>query len=362
MDIRKQKVYENCNIQHFKELLEREHGIAISYSALYNLMKEAGVESPKKHRHTVKHRRRKRKTRAGELEQIDATPYDWFSNGQQYALHGTIDDATGKITGLYMTENECLQGYFEVMKQVVLSFGVPLTMYSDKHTIFRSPVTSQKEEAGEEANLTQFGRAMDELGISIIHAHSPQAKGRIERVWETLQSRLPVEFALKGIKTMEEANNFLSQEYIPMFNERFAVAVEDRPIFIPYTHTEDLEDILCVKETRKTDSAGSFSFRGQRFKILDEGYPLIPARASIEVLVSLRNSIRVRYNGRVFNTVINTKTEAIPKPKRTKPRNVAPSVTPHLKHGSDAWKLVWHYEDYQDSLKFLYELFFKKSA
>ena len=208
VEIRKRDVYQKCNVRHFKELLEREHEIALSYSALYNLLKEAGIESPKKHRKTVKHRRRKRKARAGELLQIDATPFDWLSIGIPFALHGSIDDATGKLTGLYMTQNECLQGYFEVSRQTILGFGVPLSMYSDKHTIFRSPLTGKKEELGEEANLTQFGRALAELGVNIIHAHSPQAKGRIERVWNTLQSRLPVEFRLAGVSTIEEANRF----------------------------------------------------------------------------------------------------------------------------------------------------------
>ena len=138
--IRREERYAKCNHQHFQELLEREHQIKISYSALYNLLKEEGIESPKKRRKVEKHRRRKRKERAGELLQLDATPYDWFETGSRSALHASIDDATGRLTGLYMTENECLQGYFSIMRQTVLGFGVPLSAYSDKHTIFRSPL------------------------------------------------------------------------------------------------------------------------------------------------------------------------------------------------------------------------------
>ena len=195
------------------------------------------------------------------------------------ALHGAIDDATGQLTGLYLTENECLQGYFEIMRQTIRNFGVPLSAYSDKHTIFRSPLTEKKAELGEEANLTQFGRALDEFGVNLIHAHSPQAKGRVERLWGTLQSRLPVEFSLYGITTIEAANRFLSETFIPRFNERFAVESEGGSIFVPYVHKEEIDDILCVKERRKTDSAGSFSYKGQRFKVLDEGHPLIPPQA-----------------------------------------------------------------------------------
>lgn len=367
LKIRQAAIYEQCNISHFKELLEREHKIHISYNALYNLLKNKGISSPKKHKKTVKHRRRKRKASAGEMLQIDASPYDWFDDGNSYALHGAIDDATGIITGLYMTHNECLQGYFEVMRHTILVFGVPLSVYSDKHTIFRSPLTSLKEEKGEEAKLTQFGRALDEFGINIIHAHSPQAKGRIERVWGTLQSRLPVEFKLRGITTIEQANEFFAREYILLFNEQFAVAAEAKPIFIPYTHKEDIDTILCVKETRKTDNAGSFSFQNRTFKILDGGHPLIPAKVSIEVLVSMRGSIRVRYKERVFETMAFIKSEtetskATAKTKKSKQIDVEAQVKPHLFHSSDEWKKVWHYESYAESLVFLYELFFKPVA
>jgi len=362
LEIRKREAYRESNISHFMELLERKHEIRISYDALYKLLKKEGITSPKKHKKTVKHRRRKRKASQGELLQIDATPYDWFNDGKLIALHGAIDDATGMLTGLYLTENECLQGYFEVMRHTFLEYGIPLSVYSDKHTIFRSPLTAKKEEKGEEANLTQFGRALYELGINIIHAHSPQAKGRIERVWETLQSRLPVEFKIRGIKTLEEANAFLAGEYISLFNERFAVTAEDEPIFIPYTHKEDIDTILCIKETRKTDNAGSFSFRNETFKVLDEGHPLIPAKASIEVLVSVRSAIRVRYKGRIFETVAFIKTEKPKAAAKTKKFDITAHVKPHLAHGSDEWKKIWHHESYTESLTFLYELFFKPCA
>jgi transposase len=361
LTIRNEEKYAKCNHQHFMELLEREHGIRISYSALYGLLKGWGIKSPKKRRKTEKHRRRKRKAQSGELLQLDATPYDWFETGGRQALHASIDDATGRITGLYMTDNECLQGYFTIMRQTIQGFGVPLSAYSDKHTIFRSPLTEKKAEVGEEANLTQFGRALAELGVELINAHSPQAKGRVERLFETLQSRLPVEFKLRGITSIEEANPFLAQEFIQLFNNRFAVEAEAESIFIPYKHREDIDNILCVKETRKTDNAGSFSFKGQRFKVLDEGYPLVPAKAEIEVLVTLRDSIRIRYKDRVYGTALNTNV-VIKKASPRKSRAAESQVKPHLRHGSAEWKKVWHFENYAESLAFIYEIFFKPAA
>jgi len=365
IDIYQQDTYAGCNINHFKELLEREHGIRISYSALYGLLKDGGITSPKRHSRTKTHRRRKRKASAGEMLQIDASPYDWLGTGNPIALHGSIDDATGQITGLYMTENECLHGYFEVMRQTCLNFGTPLSVYSDKHTIFRSPATDKHETAGSVANHTQFGRALDELGVSIIYAHSPQAKGRVERVWGTLQSRLPVELRLNGIETVEAANTYIADVYIPMFNERFSVTAESSSIFVPYTYKDDIDNILCIKEQRKTDNAGSFSFHGNLFKVVDGGYPLIPVKTQIEVFVGFRNSLRVQYKGRVFETEIYNKPPAAHSSAKRKPKppaNIEARVQPHLKHGGEDWKRIWHYEDYDESLAFIFELFLDKYA
>ena len=363
LNIRRQDLYRDCNVKHFQELLERKHEIIISYTCLYTILKDAGIESPKKHGTITKHRRRKRKSRAGELLQIDATPYDWFGTGERVALHGCIDDATGQITGLCMQKNECLQGYFEVIRQTCLNFGVPLSVYSDKHTIFRSPLTDKKKELGEEANLTQFGRMLAELGVDIIYAHSPQAKGRIERLWETLQGRLVVEFRLENIATIDEANTFLSERYTGLFNEEFSIAAEEQPIFVPWRAGEDIDNILCVKETRKTDSAGVISFKGKFFKVLDEGYPLIPARAEVEVLLSLRHGVRVRYKDRVYKTELFEKTAKNPIPEASEPTEKPKSNSkPKLVHGSDEWKKYWHAESYSETLDFLYNIFFKPVA
>ena len=364
LEIRKGDAYTGCNIAHFQELLERNEKIKISYSTLHRTLTGAGITSPKRNRKKIKHRRRKRKASAGELLQIDATPYDWFGTGESFALHEAIDDATGQPTGLYIAQNECLQGYFAIMRHTCLNFGVPLNVYSDKHTIFRSPLTAKKEEAGEEANATQFGRALDELGVGIIYAHSAQAKGRIERLWETLQSRLPVEFRLRNITSIESANEFLANEYIGLYSQTFGVEPEQGSIFIPYNHRENIDDILCVKEERQVDSAGVFSYKSVTFKVLDEGYPLIPSKAKIDVLINMQGSIRVRYKGRVYGTTIHAKSESAKSTKRSKKSIpvLETSVKPHLVHGSDEWKKVWHYESYAETLAFIYEIFLKPSA
>lgn len=349
------------NFLHFQEILLADFGILISYSALSSILKNAGFESPKKKK--IRHRthRRKRKPHPGQLIQIDATPYEWFGGTKKYALHGAIDDATGKVTGLFLTQNECLYGYLETMRQCCVDFGVPQSVYSDNHTVFRSPKTGKLtvEEliSGKTVHLTQFGRSMHELGIDLIFAKTPQAKGRIERLWVTLQSRLPIEFAKREIKTVSEANRFLEEEYRELFNQKFSVEPEAESIYVPLADGLDLDTILCVKHTRKTDAAGTFSFKNRCFQILDEGFPIINAQREIMVLLSPRYGIRVDYQGRMYDAIRYLK----PQNKNASikvPKKVIKAVEPHLqlRHSSDEWRAIWWLEDYNLPLKFLYDL------
>lgn len=353
------------NFLHFKDILLTDYGIHISYSALYSILNKQGLKSPKTKKVHRRTQRRKRKSYPGQLIQVDATPYEWFADNTKYALHGAIDDATGQVVGLFLTQNECLYGYLETMRQCCTDFGVPQSVYSDNHTIFRSPKTNRLtvEEliAGKTVNLTQFGRSMYEMGVDLIFAKTPQAKGRIERLWVTLQSRLPVEFAKRGIKTLTEANRFLEEEYRELFNQRFSVEPEGESIFVPLAQGLDIDAILCVKHKRKTDAAGTFSFKNRCFQILDEGFPIINARREIQVLMNPRYGIRVEYQGRVYRAIRYLKPQNKNASTKVSPK-VIKAVEPHLqmRHSSEEWKAIWWMEDYNLSLKFLYELFFEK--
>ena len=145
------------------------------------------------------------------LVQTDGTPFDWFNIGNKYSLHGYIDDATGKILGLYMCENECLMGYLEITRQMLKKYGSPVAIYSDKYSVFfptsSQKLTTEEQLEGKEKPTTQFHRIMDFLGIELIAASTSQAKGRIERLWETLQDRLVTEFKINNIKTIDDAIN-----------------------------------------------------------------------------------------------------------------------------------------------------------
>lgn len=298
--------FSKCNFCHFREILSEKYSINISYSCLYGILKADGIDSPKKRRRFKPHRRRARRDSAGLLLQVDATSFAWFQdNRRKYALHGAIDDATGQITGLYMTKNECLAGYFNMLRRTIENYGVPCSIYADRHTIFQSPNAGKAEfEQSLTINDTQFGRALKELSIDLIAARSPQAKGRVERLWQTLQSRLPVEFALNNISDVDAANKFL-ERYIYTFNSEFAVEPKDTENLFRTVDTEEkLDNILCVRERRKLDNGGTFSYKKKQFKVIetmDTGD--IPPRAFVDVLVDDLYGIRVMYNNTVFEVM-----------------------------------------------------------
>ena len=228
--------YDEANFLHFQELLESKHKIKISYSALRKLLIKKDYKSSGKHRERkIEHPRRQRKEYLGEMLQMDASSHQWFKdNNVYYALHGAIDDATSIVSGLYMCKNECLEGYTQVMRQTIKTYGVPNSVYLDGLSIFFSSkeATIEEQLEGKMVNETQFGKMMSALGVHMIHAHSSQAKGRIERLWKTLHGRLETEFAIKGIKTVEEANAFFP-EFLKKFNKKFSVQASkpESPIF-----------------------------------------------------------------------------------------------------------------------------------
>ena len=211
LNIKQDPAYDKVNILHFQELLEREHQIKISYTALRSLLISNGYQSPKKQRkRKVKHPRRPRKSQSGEMLQVDASFHQWFKgDSRYYTIHGLIDDATNNVTGLYMCENECMEGYMQIMRQTIKNYGVPKSLYTDGLSVFYSTKqpTIEEQLAGKTVNKTQFGVMMETLGVHMIHARSSQAKGRIEREWGTMQGRIETEFAIRNITTPEQANS-----------------------------------------------------------------------------------------------------------------------------------------------------------
>ena len=304
LELRSSYEYEISNFKHFQELLKERENIDISYSALYNILRNAGIKSPKKHCKTKLHHRRKRKECEGMMLQADGTPFEWFGDGQKYSLHGFIDDATGKITGLYMCKNECLLGYLEVLRQTLENYGIPISLYPDKYSVFFPPkkvddhITIEEQLNGREKGITQFGRIVEELGIEMFAASSPQAKGRIERLWETLQSRLVTEFRIYHIKTIEEANTFLI-EYIEKYNSKFAVeATSKKSVFLKLPKRYNLDELLCVRFERTIDNAGVFSINNSKFQIMDRH---LPPKTRVQIYLSEKIGMRVKSNNKTYD-------------------------------------------------------------
>jgi len=358
--------YVKSNFMHFQELLEKHEKIRVSYSLIHRLLTEANIQSPKKRRRFKPHRRRCRKAQEGLLIQMDATPFDWLGNNQMYALHGAVDDATGNIVGLYLTKNECLQGYFEITRQILLNHGIPISTYSDRHSIFLSTkkgkLTIEEELAGKVCNDTQFGRAMKELGVTTIYARSPQAKGRIERLWETLQSRLPVEFQIAAVKDIDQANKFLKR-YIPEFNQRFSIEPQNTQSAFRPLGSLDINTILCIKQKRKVDTGGVFSFYSKHFKVTNEdNLPPIPTHTEITVLINSLIGIGVEYKGNIYGVVpfIKPKKTASDVQKQRKSTAHTPPDIHYYKYGQELFPKLTFEESDREILEMLQDIFLGK--
>ncbi len=208
-------------------------------------------------------------------------------------MFGAIDDATGKVPAALFREREDAAGYIELMKQVVLSHGRPLATYHDRHTIFGGKVNDILQAP----ELSQFGRVLEELGIESIRAYSPQAKGRVERLFGTFQDRLVSELRLAGASTLEEANQVL-REYLPLHNERFGVAADVAgSVYRPLNPGIDPETVFCFKYERVVGSDNTVRLGEHRLQLLPGRYRRSWAKAKVEVHERLDGSIAVYSQG-----------------------------------------------------------------
>lgn len=312
-DVRKQVIsivldkLKGASCQHLSEILYEQFEISLSARSIRRILKEAGIRNPHSCKVSRKRRSRTRMPQEGLLVQCDASPCAWLEErGPVLSLHGIIDDATGKILALYFRPNEDLYGYLQVLSQMVQNYGVPRSIYSDGHTIFFSPnkdkLSIEDELAGKKVSLTQFGKALEELGINHIHARSPQAKGRVERLWGTLQGRLIIEMRLQGVSTMDEANSYLPV-FIERFNHRFSVTPAVPESAFKTAPPANLWDqIFAFREERKASKGSTISLNNVLYQLVGaEGVavPLIP-RAKVTVLRHLDGSISALYQGHSY--------------------------------------------------------------
>lgn len=246
-----------------EKLLER-HEIRIDHETLRRAMIHAGLWRAKQRPKRRTHPPRERRPCFGELAQIDGSPHAWFEDrAPKCTLYVDVDDATSKLLALHFAERETTHGYFELVRSHILTYGVPLAFYSDKYGVFRINVPN-----GKEREITQFGRAMEELDVELICANSPQAKGRVERANGTLQKRLVRELRLRNICTIEEANAY-APEFMTAYNARFAKPpADENDVHRAAPACQELDRILCVRHDRTISKNLTVQFDGAFYEIL----------------------------------------------------------------------------------------------
>ena len=295
--------YADCNQRHLRDLLAERHGILVSSKSVGRLLREAGL-APVRRRRAPRHRlKRDRMPQEGMLLQVDGSDHAWFGKEHpRTTLLGAIDDATGKVVAAVFREQEDAHGYLLLLRAIVSQHGTPLELYHDRHSIF---VQNQKREwqwtVGEglqgQADLTQFGRSLVELGIGSIPANSPQAKGRIERLWGTWQDRLVVELRLAGITTIAAANTFLPG-FIARHDARFAVPAQDPGLaYQPLLPGTDLDRVLSFRYERVVARDNTVQLDRRVYQIPAGQWQRSYAGARVDVHQLLDGGIGIWYQG-----------------------------------------------------------------
>jgi len=298
LDLYRNKYYD-ANFAHFTELLEKREGIAVSESLVRNTLSKEGLLSPKAKRKTRRelkkrleaelaatkstkeaerikakildaedaHPRRPRCANFGEMIQMDATLHLWVGT-QKWTLHLAIDDATGTVVGAWFDVQETLRGYYNVFRQILTKYGIPFMFYTDRRTVFEYRRSGSNDTADD--SFTQFSYACKQLGVQIQTTSVAEAKGRIERLNQTVQSRLPVELRLEGATTIEQANEYLPR-FIDALNARFALAPDSIPsAFEAQPSHEKIDLTLAVVAERTVDNGHSLRFDKKYFRPLNK--------------------------------------------------------------------------------------------
>jgi transposase len=292
--------YIGFNIQHLTDSLAEREGTNLSRSTVRRILLCGGISSPRKRR-APKHRsRRQRWPQEGLLLQIDASHHNWLEErGPKMALLGAIDDATSKVVDAFFREQEDSEGYFYLLENIITKFGLPHALYHDGHSVFEPTQTEGEtieEQLEGKKHHTQFGRLLEELGITSIRSRSPQARGRVERLWGTFQDRLVSELRLANAGTMEEANTVL-QAYIPKHNLKFAVPAQ-MPGSAFRAAPAKTDDNFCFKYTRTVGHDNVVRIGPYRLQILPSHGRSSYVHNRIEVRQAFDGALSVFYQDR----------------------------------------------------------------
>jgi transposase len=293
--------YAGVNHKHLSELLAEREGLTLSHPTIHRILRAAGLRSPRRRRPPRHRRRRERMPQAGLLVQLDGSTHPWLDHrGPRLTLIAAIDDATGEVLAATFRDQEDAHGYFEILHALTQTKGIPVAAYSDRHGIFhrtiKRPLTLQEQLAGKPAP-TQLARALQELGTRWIPASSPQAKGRIERLFGTFQDRLRVELRLGGVTDRDGANAFL-REFLRRYNARFAQPPADvTSAYRPWPAGLDPQTVFCFKYQRVVSNDNTIMLGPQCIQLLPGPGGRSYAKTTVEVHERLDGRIATFYRG-----------------------------------------------------------------
>lgn len=288
--------YVGFNDHHLHDKLIEQEGFSLSRETLRRLLRAAGIGSPRKRRPPAHRQRRLRSARLGELIQLDGSPHDWLQGrGPRLTALGMQDDATGKILAAQFFLSETAEGYFRLLQSLLRRFGVPLAFYGDRSGIFtrNDDHWSLQEQLAGQRQPTQWGRALEQLGITFIAAQTPQAKGRIERLWGVLQDRLTSELRLAQASDLASANAVL-RRFVADYNRRFARTPREaqtawRPV------PEPLERICCFTHERIVSNDNVVQWDGRRLQIHPQRRRYSFAGAKVQICHALDGRVSLYY-------------------------------------------------------------------
>jgi len=284
--------YFDFNVRHFHEKLREEHQIELSYTWVKLALQGAGLVKKRRRRGTHR-RRRPRRPLPGMLLHIDASKHAWLGEGRYYDLVTILDDATSEIYYARLVKEEGTRTLMPAVRQVVESKGIFCALYSDRASHFF--VTPKAGGKVDPSRVTQFGRALQELGIQMIPAYSPQARGRMERNYRTWQGRFPQELRVRKIDSVEAANRFLSEEYIAAFNQRFRVPAAETGSAFVRTRRKDLDWVFALQHRRTVNQDNTITLDNRTLQIESNRWRDTWAGCKVTVYEFLDGNLAVRY-------------------------------------------------------------------
>jgi len=299
--------YHDFNPLLAQEKLSEINKILLSKETVRQLMITEKLWKPKRKGESKKHFWRERKDNYGEMEQFDGSYHNWFEGrnesevGQEQCLLLSVDDATGRITGAEFDYNEGIKPVFRFWKSYFEDKGFPLAIYLDKFSTYK---VNHKNAVDNKELMTQFERAMNQLGVRVIHANSPQAKGRVEKMNGTLQRRLVKEMRLAKINTFAEANKFLKDIFIPKFNKKFAVIPKkesDLHRKLSNKKIKELDSILSIQSERTINNDYTVRFKDNYYQLNEVQPTTVYKRSKVMIEERLNNDIKINIRGCYLN-------------------------------------------------------------